>query len=88
MRFDGIDTLVVCGLVTSGCVRATVNDAWGHNFRTIVVEEACADRSQTQHMANLFDMDMKFADVESIATVIAEVESRFGKSLKKGHAGG
>ena len=88
LRFDGIDTLVVCGLVTSGCVRATVNDAWACNFRTIVVEEACADRSQTQHTANLFDMDMKFADVESIATVIAEVESRFGKGLKKGHAGG
>lgn len=78
LRYEVIDTLVVCGLVTSGCVRATVNDAFSHNFRTIVVEEACADRSETQHRANLFDMDMKFADVEKLEAVIAELDASFG----------
>ena len=83
LRYEAIDTLVICGLVTSGCVRATVSDAFAHNFRNIVVEEACADRSPTQHKANLFDMDMKFADVEKLDTVIAELNVRFGSHLKQ-----
>jgi maleamate amidohydrolase len=82
LRYEAIDTLVICGLVTSGCVRATVSDAFAHNFRNIVVEEACADRSPTQHKANLFDMDMKFADVEKLDTVIQELQSRFGPPLQ------
>ncbi|MEL0108242.1 MAG: isochorismatase family protein [Rhodospirillaceae bacterium] len=80
LRYEAIDTLVICGLVTSGCVRATVTDAFAHNFRNIVVAEACADRSPTQHKANLFDMDMKFADVESLDSVASELKSRFGQS--------
>ena len=58
------------GVSTSGCVRAAVNDAFSHNFRCIVVEEACGDRSPHAHRANLFDMDMKFADVEPLAKAI------------------
>ena len=85
LRYDAIDTLVICGLVTSGCVRATVSDAFAHNFRNTVVEEACADRSPTQHKANLFDMDMKFADVEKLDDVIAELNLRFGSKLKQSH---
>jgi maleamate amidohydrolase len=69
LRYDQIDSLVVCGISTSGCVRATVCDAFSHNFRVIVAEEACGDRSPTAHKANLFDMDMKYADVESISTI-------------------
>lgn len=78
LRYDGVDTLVVCGVSTSGCVRAAVNDAFAHNFRVIVVEEACGDRSAMAHKANLFDMDMKYADVESLDEVIPELHARYG----------
>lgn len=77
LRYAGVDTLVVAGVSTSGCVRAAVTDAFSHNLRTIVVEEACADRSPAAHRANLLDMDMKFADVESLDYVLAELEKRF-----------
>jgi len=70
LRYDGVDTLVVCGVSTSGCVRSAAEDAFSHNFRVIVVGEACGDRSPTAHRANLFDMDMKFADVEDLDTVL------------------
>jgi maleamate amidohydrolase len=78
LRYDAVDTLVVCGVSTSGCVRAAVNDAFAHNFRVIVVEEACGDRSPMQHRANLFDMDMKFGDVESLDYVLAELDRHYG----------
>jgi nicotinamidase-related amidase len=69
LRYEGVDSLVVVGVSTSGCVRAAVTDAFSHNFRVVVVEEACGDRSPSAHRANLFDMEMKFADVESLADV-------------------
>lgn len=78
LRYDAIDTIVICGISTSGCVRAAANDAFSHNFRVIVAEEAVGDRSATAHRANLFDMDMKMADVEPLDDVIAELEKRFG----------
>jgi maleamate amidohydrolase len=82
-RYDGIDTLVVMGTTTSGCVRAAVVDAFSHNFRTIVAEDACADRSDFTHQANLFDMDMKYADVlpsEQIVTLLhAQVSNPGGR---------
>lgn len=81
LRYDGVDSLVVVGVSTSGCVRAAVTDAFSHNFRVTVVEEACADRSPSAHKANLFDMDMKNADVESLEDVIRELESRHGKRV-------
>lgn len=77
LRYDGVDTVVVIGISTSGCVRAAVTDAFSHNFRVIVVEEAVGDRSHWAHRANLFDMDMKMADVESLEHVVAELERRF-----------
>ena len=80
LRYDGVDTLVVMGISTSGCVRAAVTDAFSHNFRVIVVEEACGDRSATAHRANLFDMDMKYADVEQLDFVLAETAARYGKA--------
>ena len=67
----GVDTLVVTGMVTSGCVRATVVDAFSHNYRVIVPLECVADRSETSHQVNLFDMDMKYADVLPLAGVLA-----------------
>jgi nicotinamidase-related amidase len=78
LRYDDIDTLVICGISTSGCVRAAANDAFSHNFRVIVAEEAVGDRSRTAHRANLFDMDMKMADVEPLDGVIAELRRRYG----------
>ena len=76
LRYDGVDTLVVMGVSTSGCVRAAVEDAFSHNFRVIVVEQACGDRSPSAHRANLFDMDMKFADVEDLDFVVAQLKGQ------------
>ncbi len=59
----GVDTLIMTGLTTSGCVRATCVDACSHGFIPIVVREACGDRHQAPHDANLFDMNAKYADV-------------------------
>jgi maleamate amidohydrolase len=59
----GIDTLILTGLTTSGCVRASCVDACSHGFIPIVVREACGDRHQAPHEANLFDMNAKYADV-------------------------
>ncbi|EME89378.1 uncharacterized protein MYCFIDRAFT_29041 [Pseudocercospora fijiensis CIRAD86] len=59
----GVDTVVIAGVSTSGCVRATTLDAMQHNYRPMVVASACGDRSQAIHDANIFDMDAKMADV-------------------------
>lgn len=59
----GIDTLIVCGESTSGCVRATVVDAATHRYKVGVVGEACFDRTEASHWINLFDMDQKYSDV-------------------------
>lgn len=62
----GVDSLVITGGTTSGCVRATVVDAFSYNFRVAVVEEAVFDRGQVPHAINLFDMEAKYADVLSL----------------------
>ena len=62
----GVDTLVFCGVSTSGCVRASVVDGFSNGFSTFVVDECCFDRSQFAHAANLFDMDAKYASVLSL----------------------
>lgn len=69
----GVDTLITLGISTSGCVRAAVSDAFACNLRVIVPEECCFDRSSFAHKSNLFDMDMKFADVEPIDSVIRQI---------------
>jgi maleamate amidohydrolase len=66
----GADTLLIGGQTTSGCVRATVVDAFSHGFRTIVIEECTYDRCATSHKVNLFDMDQKYADVLSLGEVL------------------
>ena len=81
LRYDEVDTVVICGISTSGCVRAGAVDAFSHNLRPILVEEACGDRSPAAHKANLFDMDMKFCDVESVDYVLAELRGRFGHAV-------
>jgi nicotinamidase-related amidase len=55
--------LIVCGVSTSGCVRATVVDAHSLNYRVAVVEEGCFDRIESSHALNLCDMHAKYADV-------------------------
>lgn len=61
----GADSLVVTGCTTSGCVRASVVDAFAYNFRVLVPHDAVYDRSETSHRVNLFDMASKYADVMS-----------------------
>ena len=61
-----VDTVLVTGTTTSGCVRGTVLDAFSNNFRPLVVEEAVFDRGDLPHKANLFDMQAKYAEVISI----------------------
>jgi len=71
----GVDSLVVTGLTTSGCVRATVVDGLQHNFRVVVPREAVGDRNADAHEANLFDMHAKYADVEPLATVLQYIQA-------------
>ena len=59
----GVDTLVVTGCTTSGCVRGSVVDAFAYNFRVLVPSDCVYDRSATSHAVNLFDMASKYADV-------------------------
>ncbi len=66
----GADTLVVTGCTTSGCVRASVADAFSYNFRVVVPEECVYDRGQTSHAVNLFDISEKYADVMPVADVL------------------
>lgn len=73
LAYLGVDTLIVGGASTSGCVRAAVTDAFSCNLRVIVPQECCADRSGLSHTVSLIDMDMKFADVMPLAEVIAEM---------------
>jgi maleamate amidohydrolase len=65
-----IDTVIVTGGSTSGCVRATVVDSLAHGYRTIVPEQCVADKHEIPHYANLCDMLLKYADVEDISTVL------------------
>jgi nicotinamidase-related amidase len=66
-----VDSLVVTGLTTSGCVRASAVDALQSNFQVVVAIEAVGDRNQEAHEANLFDLDAKYADVVSVVDIIA-----------------
>jgi maleamate amidohydrolase len=59
----GVDTVLLTGLTTSGCVRATCVDALSHGFVPLVIEDACGDRHEAPHIANLFDMQAKYAEV-------------------------
>ncbi|MDB5597322.1 MAG: Isochorismatase family protein [Hyphomicrobiales bacterium] len=66
LTLHGIDTLIVCGEATSGCVRASVVDAASHRYRVQVVEEGVFDRHEATHALNLFDLHQKYADVISV----------------------
>ncbi|HEX3970615.1 MAG TPA: isochorismatase family protein [Stellaceae bacterium] len=71
---QSIDTVVVCGVSTSGCVRATSVDAHSHGYTTIVVDDCCFDRSYFAHCANLFDLQAKYATVVSLDEISARLK--------------
>lgn len=72
---QGVDTLVVCGVSTSGCVRASVVDGFSHGYATVVVDDCCFDRSAFAHAANLFDMSAKYASVVSLSELEVTMRS-------------
>ncbi|KAF9889829.1 hypothetical protein FE257_006919 [Aspergillus nanangensis] len=75
LRTLNIDTLVICGVSTSGCVRATTLDAMQNGFRPMVVGSACGDRTTEIQNANLFDLDAKYADVVSEQEAISNLSA-------------
>ena len=78
----GIDTLVICGVTTSGCVRASVVDAVSHGFIPLVVRVAVGDRAVEPHEANLFDMSAKYADVIGLADARSYLREASGGTSK------
>jgi maleamate amidohydrolase len=70
-----VDTIVVTGVTTSGCVRATVVDGFSHNFRVIVPAECVGDRAALPHKVSLFDMDMKYSDVMDLDEVLQHIKT-------------
>ncbi len=75
LRAAEIDTVLICGATTSGCVRASAVDAVQENFAVLVVRDAVGDRAQVPHDANLFDIDAKYGDVITLADAIEYVET-------------
>ncbi|CAN7712699.1 N-carbamoylsarcosine amidohydrolase [Phyllobacterium sp. LjRoot231] len=75
LHTQGIDTVVMAGCSTSGCIRASAVDAVQHGFRTIVVRDCVGDRHPDPHNASLFDIDSKYGDVVSKAEAIAAIAS-------------
>lgn len=71
LTYFGIDTLIITGCTTSGCIRATAVDACSHGYYTIVPETAVGDRATEPHEANLFDIDAKYGDVRPVDEVVA-----------------
>ncbi len=71
----GVDSIVVTGCTTSGCVRGSVVDAFAYNFRVCVCSDAVYDRSQVSHSVNLFDMSEKYADVMTTAQYLQMVNT-------------
>lgn len=71
----GVQTVIMCGESTSGCLRASAVDAYSHGFNVVVVEECCYDRNILSHKINLFDLHHKYADVIGIDTVARHLET-------------
>ena len=72
---QGVDSVILCGATTSGCIRATAIDLLQNGFPTLVPRECVGDRAQAPHDANLFDIQAKYADVVSLEDALAYVES-------------
>ncbi|MCK9912849.1 isochorismatase family protein, partial [Microbacteriaceae bacterium K1510] len=67
---ERVDTTIIVGCTTSGCVRATAVDAVQHGYRVLVPRECVGDRSASAHQANLYDIQTKYGDVISLAAAI------------------
>ena len=74
LRRLGVESLIICGESTSGCVRASTVDAYSYGFHNVLVEECTYDRSPLSHKVNLFDMHHKYADVMHVDEVVAHLE--------------
>ena len=74
LRQRGVESLIICGESTSGCVRASTVDAYSYAFHNVVVEECTYDRSLLSHKVNLFDLHHKYADVMHLDEVIAHLD--------------
>ncbi len=85
-NFHGVDTVVVTGGSTSGCVRATVVDSLQRSYRTIVPEECVADKHESPHFANLYDMALKYADVLTIEETMAQLKQVAPRTAPPGAA--
>jgi maleamate amidohydrolase len=77
---QGVDTIIMCGATTSGCVRATAVDLLQYGYPTLVPRECVGDRAQAPHEANLVDIQAKYADVVSVEDALAYIESVSRKS--------
>ena len=73
LRDKGVDSLVVTGLTTSGCVRATAVDGLQYDYRVVVPREAVGDRNPDAHESNLFDLHAKYAEVQDLDEVLASL---------------
>jgi maleamate amidohydrolase len=71
----GVQTVIVCGESTSGCVRASAVDAYSYGFHVVLAEECCFDRSTISHKINLFDLHHKYADVMRTSDIVAQIAS-------------
>lgn len=80
LNAQGVDSLVVTGATTSGCVRASVVDSISYSYRTIVVTDCCGDRALEPHAANLFDMGQKYADLLTADEAITAVRAVAGRN--------
>ena len=72
----GIDTIIIFGESTSGCVRASTVDGYSNGFHMVMAEECCFDRSDISHKVNLFDLHHKYADVMKVDEIVSTLESR------------
>ena len=77
---QSVDSVVVTGATTSGCVRASVVDSISYSYRTVVVTDCCGDRALEPHEANLFDMGQKYADLLTADEAIAAVRAVAGRN--------
>jgi maleamate amidohydrolase len=83
LNAKGVDSLLVTGATTSGCVRASVIDAISYNYRTTVVTDCCGDRALGPHEANLFDMGQKYADLLTVEEAIAAARAAVGRNTSR-----
>jgi maleamate amidohydrolase len=75
LKEQSVDSLVITGLTTSGCVRATAVDGLQHDYKVVIPAEAVGDRNDDAHRANLFDLNAKYADVLNLEEVLKLIEN-------------